>query len=153
MCVASSVSSGMPGYWMVSSGLKELEKNGEYLSVPTGNSMKPLLKSKENVVEIVKAEHPLKKYDITLHVREDGTNVLHRVMKVRKDSYVICGDNCITAEIVPFKRVEGVAVSFYRKGKWISVKNPVYRLYVHVWCGLFPLRKYFLKCRNIIKRI
>ena len=137
---------------MVSSGLKELEKNGRYLSVPAGNSMKPLLRSKENVVEIVKAKHPLKKYDITLHVRKDGTSVLHRVMKVQGDSYVICGDNCITPETVPIDQVAGVAVRFYRKGKWVSVDNPGYRLYVYVWCGLFPLRKHFLKCYKKMQR-
>lgn len=136
---------------MISSGLKELEKNGRYLSVPAGNSMSPMLESKENVVEIVRAKHPLKKYDITLHVREDGANVLHRVMKVRKDSYVICGDNCITPETVPFRQVAGVAVRFYRKGKWVSVNDPCYRLYVHVWCGLFPFRKYLLKCHKRIQ--
>jgi len=151
MCGGSSVSSAMPGFWMISSGLAELEKNGKFLSVPVGNSMEPLLKSKENVVEIVKADHPLRKYDITLHVREDGTSVLHRVMKVRKDSYVICGDNCITPETVPFGQVAGVAVRFYRKGKWVSVSDPGYRLYVHVWCGLFPLRKYLLKCHKRIQ--
>lgn len=138
---------------MVSSGLEELKKNGRYLSVPAGSSMKPLLKSKENVVEIVRAEHPLKKYDITLHTREDGTSVLHRVMKVGKSSYLICGDNCVTYEEVPFAQVAGVAVKFYRKGRWVSVKNPLYRLYVHIWCGLFPIRKYILKIQRMVKRL
>ena len=115
--------------------------------------MKPLLKSKENVVEIVGAEHPLKKYDITLHIRKDGTSVLHRVMKVGKGSYLICGDNCVTPEAVPFDQVVGVAMRFYRKGRWVSVNHHGYRFYVHVWCGLFPIRKYILKIHRIIERL
>ena len=138
---------------MVSSGIEELKKKGRYLSVPAGSSMKPLLNSKENVVEIVRAKHPLKKYDITLHIREDGTSVLHRVMKVGSDSYLICGDNCVTLETVPFEQVVGVTVRFYRKGRWVSVKNPLYRLYVHIWCGLFPIRKYILKIQQMVKRL
>lgn len=136
---------------MISSGLEELKKNGKYLSVPTGNSMRPMLKSKENVVEIVRADRPLKKYDITLYIRADGTNVLHRVMKVQKDSYLICGDNCITPESVSFDQVEGIAVRFYRNGKWFSVNHPGYRLYVYVWCGLFPVRKILLKIHRKIR--
>ncbi len=137
---------------MISSGLQELERNGKYLSVPAGNSMKPMLRNKENVVEIVRAGHPLRKYDITLHVRKDGTCVLHRIMKVENGIYVICGDNCIVPEKVPFENVAGVAVRFYRKGKWVSVTDFTYRAYVYIWCGLFPVRRYLLKVLRLLER-
>jgi len=138
---------------MISSGLEELAKRGKYLSSPSGSSMEPLFHNKDNAVEIVTAKHPLQKYDISLHIGRDGRCVLHRIMEVRDGSYVICGDNCIVPEIVPFDRVVGVATKFYRNGKWHTVNDKRYKLYVKIWCGLYPVRKYILKATRLAKRI
>ena len=137
---------------MSSSVITELEKNGRYYAAPSGNSMKPMLYNKENVVEIERAVHPLRKYDLSLHFREDGTKVLHRIVKVCDGCYVIRGDNCFYSETVPFDRVIGVGKQFYRKGKWISVTDWKYRLYATVWCGLYPVRKCLFAVRQKVKK-
>ena len=137
---------------MDSSGFGELEVRGRYISVPSGSSMEPLFTHKENAVEIVKAVHPLRRYDISLHEDDSGRGVLHRVMEVRDGSYLICGDNCTVPEEVPAERVKGVVTRFYRNGRWISVDDRRYRWYVRLWCGTFPLRRYVIRIRNRIKK-
>lgn len=136
---------------MTSSNIQELNEHGKYLSAPSGNSMEPLLHDKKNAVEIVSAVHPLKKGDISLHIRDDGTSVLHRIIKVNEGSYLICGDNCVTPELVDADKVIGVATRFYRNGKWISVSDKRYLLYSRIWVGTFPIRRYLLKAYRICK--
>ena len=125
----------------ISSSPDELRLHGRYFSVPVGNSMKPLFHHKENIVEIIRAVHPLEKYDLSLHIRKDGKTVLHRILKVKDGHYVIGGDNCINTEIVQFDQVLGKGVRFYHHGKWVPVTDYRYQLYVRIWIGLLPLRR------------
>lgn len=134
--------------------LKVLRETGHYLSVPKGISMKPMLKSCSNVVDIVPADGDLKKYDVALYWREsDKSCVLHRVLKVNCDHYIFYGDNCHQKEVVPKEDIIGVASQFYRKGKWISVDNKWYMLYVHLWCDFLPIRRLVFRLRDKIKLI
>ena len=129
--------------------LEQLEKYGMYLSVPRGSSMRPMLRSRENVVEIRKLEHPAKRCDLVLYVRgEEQQGVLHRVLAVREKDYVIAGDNCWWREIIPQERVVGIAVRFYRGGRWHEVTDPGYRLYARVWTDLFYVRRPLLWLRD-----
>ena len=138
---------------MISTNLQELERNGYYYSSPSGNSMEPLFFHKQNVVRIEKAVHPLHKYDLTLHVKSDGTSVLHRVVKVDNSNvYTIRGDNCIKSEYVYSDQIIGIVTQFYRNGRWVSVRNWKYLLYVHIWCGLFPLRRILKVLRGRISK-
>ena len=67
-----------------------------------GTSMMPLLDQQTDTVRLVKAPERLKKYDVPLYRRPDGELVLHRIVKVCADYYVIRGDNTNYTEIVPF---------------------------------------------------
>ena len=132
--------------------LKILHETGHYLSVPKGISMKPMLKSGSNVVDIVPATSDLKKYDVALYWREtDKSCVLHRVLDVKDDHYIFYGDNCFQKEIVSKDDIIGVAAQFYRNGKWISVNNTKYMLYVHLWCDFLPLRCFIFRIRDAFK--
>lgn len=55
--------------------------------------MMPLLREYNDLLIIEKVNGRLKKYDIPLYKRSSGQYVLHRVLRVRKTDYVICGDN------------------------------------------------------------
>ena len=136
--------------------LKELEKCGKYFSVPKGKSMWPMILNKQGIVEIHRLERPARRYDLVLYTRGKEQGVIHRVLHVREKDYIIAGDNCWKKEYVPKERVAGIAVRFYRKGKWYEVTDPRYLAYVHLWTDFFFIRKPLLylrdKTENILKR-
>lgn len=131
--------------------LEELEKNGRYFSVPKGISMKPMINSKQGIVEIQKLTRPAKRYELVMYVRPNGQGVIHRVIHAYPDHYLIIGDNCWQKEYVRAEQVKGLAVRFYRNGKWYETDNRWYRLYVHLWVDFLFLRRPLFYVRDRIK--
>ena len=74
--------------------------------------------------------------------------MIHRVLHARGDHYTIAGDNCWQKEYVPKDQIVGIAVRFYRKGKWYEVTDRRYRLYTHLWTDFFFLRRPLLWLRD-----
>lgn len=106
-----------------------LESRGDLVQTVVGDSMEPLLHSRTSLVRIQRTQKPLKSMDISLYQRPDGKLVLHRILRVKKDCYIICGDNRWKKERVPFSWILGVVIEFYN-GKWISVEDPEYIRYI-----------------------
>ena len=71
---------------------EELEKSGKLIYTNVGVSMRPLIKQDRDLLVIEKPKGRLKKYDCPLYKRPNGQYVLHRVVKVCDDGYVILGD-------------------------------------------------------------
>ncbi len=111
-----------------------------------GDSMEPLLYNRKTHVFLRKAEGTLKRNDIPLYRRPTGEYVLHRIIRVGKDCYYIRGDNRVGLETVPKDWVLGVVTQIYRNGKYISVTDPGYRLYVFCLHLIYPFRWF---CRGI----
>ncbi len=131
---------------------KIIEKDGKLIYTNRGDSMMPLIKEGRDLIIIEKPVGRLKKYDVPLYKRDSGQYVLHRVLKVRDDDYVICGDNRTNLEYgISDRHIIGVLTSVVRNGKEISVNNWKYKVYVHVWCDLFPLRVFVLKVLRKLK--
>ncbi len=130
-----------------------LEENGKHYQTTVGDSMEPMLKDRKNIVEIVKPARPLKRYDLPLYKRPDGKYVLHRILRVKKDFFIICGDNRYYRERVPKEWIVGVMSGYYKNGRYVSEKSFKYRLYVHLVCDFFYLRAGFLFVRSRIKRL
>ena len=110
----------------------------------SGNSMVPLLHHGVDSVILGECKEPekLRRLDVPLYRRPDGKYVLHRIVKVRKDSFDMCGDAQMEIERnVPKSAVVAQAVGFIRKGRQFSVDSPKYRLYAFLWCCIIPLRK------------
>ena len=138
---------------MAKEQLEELEKHGSYFSVPHGISMKPMIKDLEGIVEIRKLEGEAKRYDVVLYERKGDKGVIHRVLCKRKGRYIIVGDNCWRLEFIPEEKVHGIAVRFFRNGKWYDCKKSVgYRIYSHIWTDLYPVRYPIFRFRDFIKR-
>ena len=79
--------------------------------------------------------------DGILYRRPDGKYVMHRIVRVHKDSFDMCGDGQREIERnVPKSAVVAQAVGFVRKGRQFSVRSPKYRLYSWLWCSIIPLR-------------
>ena len=77
---------------------KMLEEKGYIVYTNVGTSMLPLLRERRDIIEIrPKSTGRCKKYDAVLYKRGDKY-ILHRILKVRPNDYVICGDHNIWRE-------------------------------------------------------
>ena len=129
-----------------------IERDGRLVYTNVGDSMSPLIRQDRDILIIEKPHGRLKKYDAALYKRDSGQYVLHRVLKVRPDDYVICGDNRYTKEYgIRDRHIIGVLTALVRDGKEISVTDWRYKAYVHLWCDLFPIRVAFFKARHFPK--
>ncbi|MBR6593938.1 MAG: S24/S26 family peptidase [Clostridia bacterium] len=89
----------------------------------TGNSMAPIFKSGVTVVSLKKCDN-IRKYDIVLYQRQNGTVVLHRVIRVAGDTLVLRGDNDIQTEKgVPCAAVIGLAYEACTEGKRVHLQG------------------------------
>ena len=131
--------------------LETLEHNGRYISVPNGISMRPMIRGKEDAVVIEKIKEKPKKYDLVLYIRGKDIGVIHRVIRVEKEQYIICGDNCWQLEYVKPKQIKGIVTEFYRKGKWHNIDNNLYKIYVHIWVDLLFIKRPIFYIRDKIK--
>lgn len=133
---------------------EQLRINGRIVYTVRGWSMTPLLYENRDLVVIDSIEsHKLKKNDVILY-RINDRYVLHRIVKVRSQDYVMRGDRCMTKEYgITQRHILGRMTSFIRKGKPKSVKNFLYRLYVFFWCDMFFLRVAVLKTGSFLRRL
>lgn len=118
-----------------------LERDGRLVYTSVGDSMQPFIHSGEDLLIIEKTEGRLKKYDVPLYRRDTGKYVLHRVLKVRENDYVICGDNRWRRETgITDRHILGVLTAIVRDGQTISVQDPEYMRRVRLWCDFFWVR-------------
>ena len=125
-----------------------IERDGRLIYTNKGDSMLPLIKEGRDLLVIEKTNgRPLYK-------RDTGQYVLHRIVKVRQNDYVICGDNRANMEYgITDRHIIGVLTAVIRNGKELSVNSTKYKLYVYLWYLLFPFRFVFIKAQNLIRRI
>lgn len=112
---------------------EELEKRDYLLLQTTGISMEPLLHNRKSSAVIRKAPPVLRKYDVVLFKRPAaGEYVLHRVWKVRKKDYLICGDNGLYMEPVKPEHILGIMTGYYPEedSEFISCEDRKYRRYL-----------------------
>ncbi len=131
---------------------EELDRHGTYASVTRGVSMRPLFKTGRDMVIIRKPEGELKKYDVALYRDGKGKYILHRVIAVKEDFYIIRGDNTYVRERVPKERVIGVLSEFNRRGKHHQVTDKSYKLYARVWNFLYLPRAAAYYTLRTVKR-
>lgn len=120
-----------------------------------GDSMWPLLHEGRDLMIIdKKPEGRMKKYDAILYKRPCGKYIMHRILKVRQDDYVLCGDNRWLREFgVKDEWILGVLTAVVRKGKRVSVTSWKYRLYVHIWCDFYWIRAFILRGWGVLRKI
>ena len=120
-----------------------------------GDRMWPLLHEGRDLMIIdKKPEGRMKKYDAILYKRPCGKYIMHRILKVRQDDYVLCGDNRWLREFgVKDEWILGVLTAVVRKGKRVSVTSWKYRLYVHIWCDFYWIRAFILRGWGVLRKI
>lgn len=131
-----------------------LKAKGEVSFTPSGTSMLPLLRHQRDKVVLKSPDGKLKKYDVPLYRRKDGSFVLHRVIDIRPDGYVMCGDNQTAKEFfIKDESIIAVMSSFYRNNKYIDCGSFAYRAYSRIWVFSLPCRKLFRKLRALCVKI
>lgn len=132
---------------------KILDEQGMYVSTTSGVSMMPMLRHRRDTIVVKPAAQRLQKYDVALY-RRGQEYVLHRVIKVLPDSYVIRGDNCIAKEYgITDADVLGVLVEFYRGERRIDMNKRSYRAYCTFICAVHPLVVLKLRAKFLFGRI
>lgn len=132
---------------------EEINRSGKLVYTNVGYSMMPLIRQKRDLIVLEKPHGRCKKYDIPLYKRKNGMYVLHRILKVRDNDYVLCGDHCWNKEYgVTDQQIIGVLTAVVRDGKTISVTDRKYRAYVHLWCDFFWIRAGILRMKAFLRR-
>ena len=127
---------------------KALTDDGIYVSTTSGVSMYPMLRDRRDTIIVTPTNERLKKYDVALYRRGENY-VLHRVIKVLPDSYIIRGDNCIAKEYgITDADIIGKLSGFMRGEKEINMKSAAYKLYSRLICAVHPIISLKLKIRS-----
>ena len=131
-----------------------LSDRGYIIYTCKGTSMMPLLRQHRDIIEIrPKGDHRCKKYDVVLYKRGENY-ILHRILRVLPDGYIIAGDNNTFLEYgIKDEQIFGVMVRVIRDGKEIRMTDKKYRLYVHIWCDFYPVRMILLRIKRKLWRV
>ena len=131
-----------------------LKEKGYIAYTNVGISMLPLLRERKDIIEIhAKGPSRFKKYDVVLYKR-GSIYILHRVLKVLPNGYLIAGDNNTFIERdVTDDMILGVMTRVIRNGKSITPDNFWYRCYVHLWCDCYPLRFFILRVLRKVRTL
>ena len=132
-----------------------LDKNGVMTYTNRGTSMLPLLKQGRDLFTVrKKGAQRCKKYDVVLYRRPPDKYVLHRIVEVRSDSYVILGDNCLNKEFgITDDDIIGVMTGYVRKGKEHNIKEFGYWLYSRYIVAFHPFRVLEYRLKRFAKKI
>lgn len=131
-----------------------LREKGYIVCTNRGSSMLPLLREHRDIVEIrPKPEGRCRKYDVVLY-RRGGDCILHRVLRVLPEGYVIAGDhNTFLERDVTDAMILGVLTRVIRDGRSIPVGDWRYRLYVRLWCAPWPLCMAILRGAGLARAV
>lgn len=126
-----------------------LEKNGEVSFVSTGRSMLPVIRDRKDTITLTKPPRNIKQGDVAFYRRDNGQYILHRVMFVNADTYVMRGDNQWDNEYnVRRDQIIGVLKAFERNGKVHNVTDRSYQTYVKLLPLVRFVRKYYYSFKS-----
>ena len=111
---------------------EQLEKDGYLIQEIQGTSMYPFFKEGEDKVCIERVSNPLHVDDIILFTRFDKNNkyVLHRIIEIKQDYYIVAGDNQRHSEIVFEEQIIGRVFGYYKNNIYTSLKDAEYVNYL-----------------------
>ena len=136
--------------------IEQLLKQGNVIRIkPQGTSMYPLFVPGRDEACIEHTDFSsLKRGDVILYRRDKSILVLHRIWKITNNSFYMVGDNQTEIE-GPLRadQVRGKLTAFVHNGKFVNVKNPIYRFSSYLWLFLRPLRPCFWKLMSFLRKI
>ena len=124
-----------------------LKEQGYLMTLPLGTSMLPFIRPQKDIIVVRRYEGKAECRDVVLYRRKGGKLVLHRILEVNTDSYVLCGDNQYKKEYgIRKEQVLGVLEGVYRGEKYIDCrKDKIYKGYIKIWCSSLFIRRIILK--------
>lgn len=134
----------------------QILQTGKSVSIRVrGVSMNPFLRDELDCVTISRCDATkLKKGDVVLFLFKDH-HLLHRIIDVKDDRYIIRGDGCFAAcEWADTSHVLGIVTQVIRpSGKSISTQSFGWRFRSSLWyhLGAFP-RKVCLKIWHLFRK-
>ena len=133
-----------------------LKEQGVCITTTKGDSMNPMLVEGRDRVVVVPPVFPLKKYDIPVY-RKLGHYTMHRIVKVTKSGYIICGDNRgVLERDVKESDIIGVLDGIYQGDRYIDRSDIEFFNYgITAVKGLTKrrLKHFFGRVKRKIKRI
>lgn len=133
---------------------EQLEHSGEVVFTPKGVSMLPMLRNNKDTVTLCGARFPLKKYQVALYLRDGGQYVLHRVVGIAEDGYIMRGDNQFIDETgIREDQIIAIVDRFNRKGREYTCSSKLYILYYKIWVNTVEIRKWLRRSRRIAGKI
>ncbi len=131
-----------------------LNTKGYIVYTNVGFSMLPLLRQRRDIIEIrKKMTGRCKKYDVVLYKR-GSRYILHRVLKVLPEGYIIAGDhNTFVEKDITDGQILGVMTRVIRNGKEICMDDLGYQLYVHLWCDCYPVRMFIIRAKSYCRKM
>ena len=140
----------------VSIDIEQLLADGQTIKIkPQGYSMYPLFIPGRDEACIEHTEFSfLKRGDVILYRRDKSILVLHRIWKITDNSLYMVGDNQTEIE-GPLRadQVRGKLTGFVRNGKFVDVKNPIYRFLSGLWLFLRPMRPCAWKLNACVRKL
>ncbi len=70
-----------------------LAKGGAFRFIPRGTSMLPTIVGGRDMVELSPLPERLRKFQIVLYKRDNGAFVLHRIVRIKGDTFTMRGDH------------------------------------------------------------
>lgn len=123
--------------------------------VAVGHSMEPMLKSDRDAVILEKFnKEPLKKGEVALFRRKNGSFALHRVISFdEKEGYTFLGDFQLTPERgITEDMLIAKAVAYEIKGRLYTEDSLRCRFFSRFWVNTIFWRKVWLKLRRLLKK-
>ena len=133
---------------------RSINELGYAVAPIAGTSMMPLLKEGRDRVELEPcSQERLKKGDVVLYKKNDGTLVLHRIIKTEnREFFTVLGDHQFNnAERVNKNQIIAVACGFFIKGRYVNEKTRWYRLYKKIWLCNLNFRRIILAVLSLKK--
>lgn len=120
---------------------------GYRLKIPfTGLSMYPFLAGRRDQAVIAAVSRKLKRGDIVLFVRDDGTHIMHRIHHVKGNTYYMLGDAQTAVEgPVQADRILALITAVSRKNKMIPCSRIDFKVFSHIWLFLRPFRPLMIR--------
>ncbi len=119
----------------------------------TGGSMLPFLVSGRDAALLVSVTRPLRKGDMVLYRRDNGSWVLHRIHRIRGDSLTLLGDaqSRVEAGIRP-EQVHALVCGVLRKGRHLGPGSFLWEFFEHIWPWFRPLHPGIIGLYTRIRR-
>lgn len=139
---------------MIKGNIEEmLSSEGVYIATTVGFSMFPLLRNRKDNAVILPKPTQFKKYDVPLYKRGEQY-ILHRIIDIKENKYIIRGDNCEFIETdIKDENIIGILDGVFRGNVYISVHNPLYKLYSYVPVKFYFLRVFYKKTISFLAEI